>query len=300
MNACLYHAGCIDGLFSAFATFLGLENKNMDFIPVFLNRPENYDEICEKISKKDYEIIYFVDCIGPRDLCLKFCNKSKIIILDHHKTSKEYLDSLDIPHNIELNIDLNKSGAMIVFDYFKLEKKYPQLLQIFEWVQDYDLWKFIHPETKAFNEGIYESGLTRLIQKNTIECFEKMLDLNISEVLKIGNEKIKITREKVEKAMQNVKKITIEFGGQTFIGLGREIDSEFEGIVNDLANEMAIQSPFQPFGILFREIKSDFFKAYVRSKDFDSSKISLNFGGGGHASASGFTCTRIQMESFFK
>lgn len=44
----------------------------------------------------------------------------RVILLDHHKTAFEMFDAPDSQHpNLDVQLDINKSGATIALDYFK-------------------------------------------------------------------------------------------------------------------------------------------------------------------------------------
>lgn len=45
---------------------------------------------------------------------------SRVILLDHHKTAFEMFDAPDSQHpNLDVQLDINRSGATIALDYFK-------------------------------------------------------------------------------------------------------------------------------------------------------------------------------------
>lgn len=42
----------------------------------------------------------------------------RVVVLDHHKTAYEQLQGVELPPNVELHMDMHRSGAMIALDYF--------------------------------------------------------------------------------------------------------------------------------------------------------------------------------------
>ncbi len=75
----------------------------------------------------------------------------RVVILDHHKTAFEELHAPGrvLPSNVEVHMDMERSGATIALDYFKPELS-TDLHQCFKWVsermcryveEDSGLWK---------------------------------------------------------------------------------------------------------------------------------------------------------------
>jgi oligoribonuclease NrnB/cAMP/cGMP phosphodiesterase (DHH superfamily) len=95
-----------------------------------------------------------------------------VIILDHHKTAFESLCSEDtsLGENVIKVIDMERSGATIAFDYFKEKLVNPDVgvvvnqpsvlgeferaKQLFQYIEDVDLWRWKLQNSKAFCSGL--------------------------------------------------------------------------------------------------------------------------------------------------
>jgi uncharacterized protein len=94
----------------------------------------------EAVYRSNTHDVYICDFSYPREALERLrLSVNTLVVLDHHKTAQEALDGF--PGAI---FDMNRSGAMIAWDYFHPAIKAPKLL---EYVQDRDLWKKQFPET---------------------------------------------------------------------------------------------------------------------------------------------------------
>ena len=119
----LYHAGCDDGFGAAYAIWLKYGYK-AKYIPV------QYGQDFPEVSPG--ETVFVVDFSYPRDVLQDIANRCKLVVLDHHKTAMDDLADLPFAH-----FDMNKSGAVLAWEYFHPNRPIPVLLK---YVQDYDLW----------------------------------------------------------------------------------------------------------------------------------------------------------------
>ena len=95
------------------------------------------DELLHVCGTND---VYICDFSYPKQALERLRNSvNTLVILDHHKTAQEALK--DFPGAI---FDMNRSGAMITWNYFHPGVTPPKLL---EYVQDRDLWLKKFPET---------------------------------------------------------------------------------------------------------------------------------------------------------
>lgn len=134
----LYHGGgCMDGLGARYAAWCKF-GDNANYIPV--NYKEPLPEQLQLTTYKDYEV-YILDFSYSRvtldELNVKI---KKLVVLDHHITSEKELDGAPYA-----NFDMDKSGAVLAWEYFHPNKDVPKLLKH---IQDRDLWKFELSGTK--------------------------------------------------------------------------------------------------------------------------------------------------------
>ena len=64
--------------------------------------------------------MYFLDYTGPPGYTERVAAlANKVVVLDHHKTAQESLQGRsNLPDNMDINIDMHRSGATLARDYF--------------------------------------------------------------------------------------------------------------------------------------------------------------------------------------
>lgn len=104
--------------------------------------------------------------------------QSRVVVLDHHKTALETLPPNGTgPPNLQIVLDMKRSGATIAYDYF-LQKLSPsqtfipadkasRLEILFKYIQDADLWTWALPDSKPFSSGLGESRIEYSVPKNS-------------------------------------------------------------------------------------------------------------------------------------
>lgn len=148
---CIYHGNCADGFGAAWAVW----KKHPDwefYAGVYQNDPPG-------VVGRD---VVMVDFSYKRDVVDGISKDAKsILILDHHKSAQQDLAGLTEPkswdghrqnvyqdrcENADINgvipyavFDMDRSGAMIAWDFFHPGEVPPQLLRH---IEDRDLWRF--------------------------------------------------------------------------------------------------------------------------------------------------------------
>lgn len=151
----IYHGNCVDGLTAAAVHYL-LKRDPCDpaiYIPMQYNDP--LPEICEGETNGE-RTIYILDFSLPAETLLRISEKSKVVLLDHHKTTIELLDRLVGRYkNLVIKLDISKSGAMMAYCDFTNRWHEPDTAPPFvRYVQDKDLWRFDLYESKEVNAFI--------------------------------------------------------------------------------------------------------------------------------------------------
>jgi len=89
----------------------------------------------------DGDEIYILDFSYTKEILTEIkAVVKKLVVIDHHKTAKEALSEL--PYCI---FNMDRSGCALSWQYFHASPP-PEILAA---VEDYDLWKFNNPMTKA-------------------------------------------------------------------------------------------------------------------------------------------------------
>jgi nanoRNase/pAp phosphatase (c-di-AMP/oligoRNAs hydrolase) len=254
----LYHAGCDDGFGAAYAIWLKHGNE-AEYIPVQYGAP------FPKVSSG--ESVYVVDFSYPRNILQSINDKCNLVVLDHHKTAMEDLADLPFAH-----FDMNKSGAVLAWEYFHPNKPVPILLQ---YVQDYDLWtkKLEHTEENKVWRGSYKRTFSNWVE----------MELALSRDdnwKKVGEAILRSVKIQVQRSVSKAFEVKID----PYVLLAVNETQHISEVAGELAKDKRY-----PFGACFH-VQGDGLKIWsLRSEgDFDVSKIAKLRGGGGHRNAASF------------
>lgn len=272
----LYHNNCLDGFMSAVIAYSKLGEK-AEYIGV--NHQEN-----PPVMEKD-SIIYFVDFAYPRPITENLQKKHKeMIILDHHKTAQEQLLGLK---GISALFNLNKSGAMLTWEYFYPNVCPPYAVKL---IQDRDLWQWEFPETKPFTDALYN-----LEDMNHPRNWVKFLsDNSVCESL-IDKGKIiaHISQRQVE------KKITkMMYWGK----LPKHDDLvpmlNTSELISETCQGMYQQYPSAPYVVCWYVIEQKV-RISLRTShpNINVGYIAQEYGGGGHPASAGATISLVDWFS---
>lgn len=121
---------CDDGFASAWVAYKFYKNANcldsVEFIPAIYGKAPPMKKLVDAN-------VFILDFSYPRQTIMEINRIAKnLTVLDHHKTAQKELEG--IPGCI---FDMNRSGAMMTWNYFFGSAPAPALIEI---VQDNDLW----------------------------------------------------------------------------------------------------------------------------------------------------------------
>ncbi len=260
-----YHANCYDGFGAAWAAYKKLGTEGVTYTAV------KYSEPLPEYSKED--TIYMLDFSTKKKQMLEIkANCKELIVLDHHITAKEDCSSLDF-----CTFDMNRSGAMITWDYFHPDSvDVPKMITM---IQDRDLWKFHIEGTKEFHAYL---------------CTQKM-DFGVWDVIHNGVEGVWLDWLGLGKVLLEVKQAEVD---KIVEKAWLEVrDGNLVATVNatahwsEIGNDLCKKYPEAKFSAVFT-IYEDHIAWSLRSdkdgKNFDVSAIAVKKGGGGHRNAAGF------------
>jgi len=123
-----YHAPCADGITSAFAASIYLERSGKDPcdpilvswhpMKVFLSPDEQFDVSCVSASDE----IFVLDYSGSLAFLRSLSDRAaQVTVLDHHLTAiLQFNGATNLPSNLRLELDVQRSGATIALDYFSI------------------------------------------------------------------------------------------------------------------------------------------------------------------------------------
>jgi len=268
----IYHGNCPDGFGAALATYL------------FFKQQDNYHQFKDHITYHkgmhgttppdcQGKEVYIVDFSYKRDDIKQLCQQAiKITLIDHHITALEDLNDLEQEcDNLELNLDMTQSGAVLTWKYFhKIEV--PQLLQH---IQDNDLWQFKLDNTHTIISAIMSYPMKLKLWGSWLRS-DKALDTLHREGLILQRQINKqIKRYKKAARMGNIAGYTIP------------VVNAPSSIGSELLHQL---SDGYPFAAAYED-KAERRVWQLRSggeNAIDVAQIAQQFGGGGHKNASGF------------
>lgn len=268
----VYHEKCFDGEAGLWVFKKYYDEKQLNII----GKNSGFLDLNIDSMIKDSQI-YFVDICPKLDVLIKcFDYFSKVVILDHHKTNKELLES--VSHDKLFTIfDMDRSGCQISWDFLFPDNKYPPFLN---YVADRDLWTWKLENSEEINEGIGFYG---------IEHYDKYYehwDIWENSLLSIGKLLMKKKIDSINDIIKNNSYFKTYAGKDIMISFCTD-----KSLVSKLGNEMCNQNPHISFSVIVSGCNLDTNEYYVsvRSNGYDVSKVAKRFGGGGHQRAAGFT-----------
>lgn len=297
---CIYHGNCADGFTAAWAVWKRFPDAEF--------YPGVYGEDPPDVTGKD---VVLVDFSYKKSVLDEMCKKARsIIVLDHHKTAEEDLKGAkqfsktwdahvqnvyqDQCENADINgailyalFDLDRSGAMIAWEFFHPDKPAPQLIKH---VQDRDLWRFELENTREIQASVFSYEYTFENWDNLVEACEH-LDGNkamvnagkalerkhfkdIAELIEVSKRRMVIGGHEVY-----VVNLPYTMASDACHALCKE--SMYPSGSGELNTEPAFGASYWdgPKGRTFS----------LRSiGEFDVSEIAMKYGGGGHKNAAGF------------
>jgi oligoribonuclease NrnB/cAMP/cGMP phosphodiesterase (DHH superfamily) len=270
----LFHGPrCPDGFASAWAAWKAL-GDNAKYTPI------NYGDPVPSLEGVD--TLYILDFSFKRSTLLELVSPTlgRIVVLDHHKTAKEELVGLH-GGNLFIEFDMDKSGAMMSWEYFHPRHEPPLLIR---YVQDRDLWQWKLPNSREISAYID-------LQPRTFEAWqalEQMLENDDGYVraLEIGSSILSFTDEKVRSLAAKAEQ-TVIMGYEIHMVNSPLFQSEIGEAINKLY-------PEENFSVVYfikegKQIFSLRSKGKPGQDGFDCSSVAKVFGGGGHPGAAGFS-----------
>lgn len=263
----LYHANCNDGSAAALAAWMHLGDDGHQYIGVSHGRP------APDVKNQD---VLMLDFCYSRDILIGLQAKS-IFILDHHLSAQKDLSAPFPDHcNISYEFDLNRSGAVMSWQYFFPNEPIPKLFAL---IQDRDIW------LNKMNEGPYLSYGLSIIDSD-FRAWKKLVDDKnlLAETINAGKAIAAFINKQIALIIP-----TCRF--QQVAGFDIPVVNAPGFMVSDLVNQLLIHYPQAPFAAAYTDLLDIGMRNYSLRSDNsreDVSVIAKQFGGGGHRNASGF------------
>lgn len=262
----LYHKDCLDGNTSAWVAWKKLKDT-ATYIPV-----EHQKAPPEGLEDKD---IYCIDFCYPEPIMQTLAEKNRsLTVIDHHITAKGTV--LRLPNHVYSG---DHSGCVLAWGYFFPKKPVPRLLRH---VEDVDLWKFLVPHTEAVVAAL-EAEPFSFSRWDTL-----MRTLEHADRRKLYIEKGKAILAYQDHLVRRIaeKAHLVMFEGHRAYAVNSPI------LVSKVGHELVARGV--SISIIWTE-KEDRIRVSLRSDgSVDVAKIAEKYGGGGHASAAGFSLPSLQ------
>jgi len=262
---CIYHSNCPDGFGAAWAVRNTLGDDVEFYKGIHQQAPPDVDAVD----------VLLVDFSYKKDVLENMLKTAaSITILDHHISAEKDLSDLLSSGKINGKFDMNKSGAMLVWEWFNPDKPAPRLI---EHIQDRDLWRFELDGTREVHAALSSYPYD-------FDVWGKLMASSNDEL-----EALKRDGVAIERRLQKDIKELIESGVRRMLIGGYDVPvlNVPSAYVSDAGNIMSIDEPFA--ACYWDHSHGRSFSLRSSEKGVDVSEIARKYGGGGHIKAAGFT-----------
>lgn len=320
MQVVLYHSNCSDGLIAAYEVWRTAPKETL-CIPITYKefQKQNTEEFIEDILHTRFDAakafscfpftkeefvdvisgtpIFLVDiCVDPGKLRALSDLFETVNVFDHHKSSWEMCEKafgtaqvngdeifFHPFKNTEVYFSTKHSGAYYAYQQFHGTKQPPRYIQL---VSDYDTWVKQYHDSDSFVAGIM--GMSPM----TMDELDEIISDGVDSIIRIGNYFNANRHKRSNNACKHRIEIDVLHEGKTYKAaiVNTNLDiSSFVGnaLVEDYGYDIGMSYCIDSDKEVGWSIRS--------KKSVDSTFLSESFGGGGHAQASGFSCSLVKF-----
>jgi len=261
----IFHAHCLDGFGAAYAAWLYFDHGNCELHPASHGKEH---PVC------DGRKVYILDFSYRRHVMKELCERAEsVIVIDHHISAFKDMQGLDNEiANLTLDFSMERSGAVLAWQYFHPEKELPDLLLD---VEDRDIWKFERAGSADRTCALmsYKFDMAQWHQWCSDSAAYQHLDREGAAINRFRRQMIE--RHKKRAIMGKIAGHTVPI-----------VNCPSE-IISELVGELSVGYPFAA-GFQDSEEKRSWSLRSDGSNGEDVSQIAAGFGGGGHKNAAGF------------
>lgn len=268
-----YHTDCMDGLgaVAAYKKYVMHYDEtlgNVNLKP--MTHGDTYD-----LANVDHLIM--LDYSVKANFMRKICEQvESVLVIDHHKSAQVDLKECENIKNLEMVFDMNKSGAVLSWEYFNPDIEVPLVL---EYIQDRDLGLHKLTATQRVSAYLFQYVLGDIDQ--LIELFD---DFPIDTIVKIGGVIVTCQNKMVDRIIKNT--ILTDFDGEEVLVVNSPI---LQSEIGDRLNQSIEDNNSTAKYVMIRHESVEHEVYSLRSRgDFDVSEVAVRHSGGGHKNASGF------------
>lgn len=272
---CIYHGNCADGFGAAWAVWKKF--------PDIRFHPGIYGEVPPDVIGEDVVLVDFSYSNAQLNAMLEWAKS--ITVLDHHKTAEEALAPLLKSEAIYGIFDMERSGAMITWDWFHPGEEAPQLLKH---IQDRDLWKFELAGTEDIQAALFSYPYE-------FDLWNELMNTGVG-LLECDGVAITRKHKKDVAELIEVTKRQMIIGGHWIWVVNLPYT-----MASDACHSMC-KMPIYPIGSQeLNDCLTPFAASYFDKADgtrvfslrsvgeFDVGAIAKQYGGGGHKNSAGFS-----------
>lgn len=267
----LYHFPCYDGFTSAWVAKKAIPDA--EFVPASYNTARDLPDFTGRN-------VLLLDFTFKRDQLREIAAVcDSLTILDHHAFAQGDLEGIeDECPNVEVHFDMERSGAGMTWDFFFPETPRPAMV---DYVEDRDIWRFKHSDSKAFHAGL---SCLEMTYENW-DYAEKSVEVLVtkgSAILDYINNTVKALGKRAE------KKVIPPAEGETE---GQEVLIVNVPVQFGSETGHHLLETYPQVCVICWSGSSKGFYCSTRSVDEGPSAMELAAarGGGGHRNAAGFT-----------
>ena len=269
---CIYHGNCADGFTAAWVVRLAL-GKDVEFHAGFYRDPP------PDVKGKD---VYIVDFSYKPDIMESILAEANSVThIDHHETAIVAMECVCHSKLFKFYSPENtESGAMLAWKYFFPDTEVPQFIKH---VDDRDRWKFLLPGTREIQANVFSYDYTF---ENWDMLMAQDLETQISEGSAIQRRMVKDIKE-----LSNVVVRRMNIAGYNVPCAN--VPYQYG---SDMCSFLAKNEPFAAY-YYDKPTHREFGLRSVPG-GINVAKIAESFGGGGHATSSGFKRSFEEAKEF--
>lgn len=223
--------------------------------------------------------VIFVDIAPPLDSYLPLAEcAGKLTVLDHHVSAKrQFEQDPELKGRLaaaghQVHFDLERSGAVLSWNWFHPGEPVPELLR---YVEDQDLWNWKLEGSREVNAAIAS-------YPRELAAWNRLAKKTVPELIREGAPIARSERMMVERALENAHPVRL---GDTRL---EAVNANFRR--NDIGHALAERARFgMPAGAVYRVARNHVDVSVYSIGDCDMAQLAARYGGGGHRNAAGFS-----------
>lgn len=265
MKLCIYHNNCLDGFGAAWAVRHALGEDVEFYKGIHQQPPPDVDGL-------DVILVDFSYKRAVLESMLK--TATSITILDHHISAEKDLATLLENGRIKGLFDMNRSGAMLAWQWYNPDQPPPKLIAF---IQDRDLWQFKLEGTREIHAALSSYPYD-------FEVWDKLMASGDDELALLKRD-----GEAIERRLQKDVKQLIAAGVRrmTIAGYDVPVLNASSAYVSDAGHLLSIGEPFA--ACYWDHADGRSFSLRSSKDGIDVAEVAKKYGGGGHEKAAGFT-----------